>query len=181
MSNIIIGNIISFIGAIFLSTSCVLKNRKLIFYFQAINCFILAVASVFFYAYAGIAALITSGIRNIVVAHDKYTTKLMYIFLALTVILGIVTNNRGIIGLIPVIATVQYTVCLKIFKTLLLTRISIWINTALWIVYSFIIMDYSTCFMDSISLITVTFSLITLLIQLKKENHLTFNIGFNGL
>ena len=169
MTNIIIGNIISFVGAIFLSTSCVLKNRKLIFYFQAINCFILAVASVFFNAYAGIATLIISGMRNIIVAHDKYNAKLMYVFLILTFIIGIATNNRGLIGLIPVIATIQYTICLKVFKTLMLTRISIWVNTALWVVYSFIIMDYSTCFMDSISLVTVTFSLFSLIIHTRKK------------
>lgn len=167
MTNIVIGNIISFIAAIFMAISCAVKNRKFIFYLQALNCFILAVASVFFGAYAGITTLLISTVRNIIVAHDKYTKPVMYVFLVLTVVLGIFANNRGFTGLLPVIATVQYTLCLNLFKGLLSTRICIFINTAIWVTYSFIIKDFSTACMDGISLVTITVAILTML--LKKD------------
>ncbi len=165
MTNIIIGNIISFIAAIFMAISCAVKKRKTIFYLQALNCFVLAVASVFFGAYAGITTLIISTLRNLIVAHDKYTKPVMYVFLVLTVILGVIANNRGFIGLLPVIATVQYTLCLNLSKGLLFTRISIFVNTAIWVTYSFIIRDFSTACMDSISLVTVTVAIITMIFK----------------
>ncbi len=165
MTNIVIGNIISFIAAIFMAISCTVKNRKTIFYLQALNCLVLAVASLFFGSYAGITTLLISTVRNIIVAHDKYTKPVMYIFLILTVLLGVFANNRGFTGLLPVIATVQYTLCLNLFKGLFLTRISIFVNTALWVTYSFIIRDFSTACMDSISLITVTVAIFTMIFK----------------
>ena len=48
MNNILIGNIISFTGAVFLAVSCVVKSRKQIFVLQFLNCAFLAVASYFY-------------------------------------------------------------------------------------------------------------------------------------
>lgn len=167
MNNIIIGNCISLVAAVFMAVSCAVKNNKTIFYLQAANCLILAVASVFFGAFAGVTTLLVSAVRNIVVAHGKYTKPVMYLFLVITVILGLITNNRGFIGLLPVIATVQYTICLNLLRGLFLTRITIFVNTLLWVIYSFIIRDFSTACMDSISLITVTVVIVHMVV--KKE------------
>ena len=45
MTNLIIGNIISFISAVFLGMSCYAKERKKIFRLQLLNCFTYGVAS----------------------------------------------------------------------------------------------------------------------------------------
>lgn len=73
MNNILIGNIISFTGAVFLAVSCVVKSRKQIFVLQFLNCAFLAVASYFFNAYATITTLIICCIRNIFIMRDKFT------------------------------------------------------------------------------------------------------------
>jgi len=51
MSNILIGNIISFAAAVFLAVSCVVKDRKQVFILQFMNCAVLALASYFFGSY----------------------------------------------------------------------------------------------------------------------------------
>ena len=50
---LIIGNGISFVAAIFMVASCVVKRKRTIFLCQFLECALLAVASVFFGALAG--------------------------------------------------------------------------------------------------------------------------------
>ena len=108
-------------------------------------------------------------IRNVFIAYDKYTDKIMYIFAVLTLIFGVVTNNRGVVGLLPVIATLLYTVTLKFTKSIVGIKLCILLNTAIWVAYSFIIQDYPTGISDSIVLITTTVSLTAYIITNKKS------------
>ncbi|MCI1959714.1 MAG: YgjV family protein [Clostridia bacterium] len=157
---LIIGNILSFIAALFTLASCWTKKRDNVFYFQFVECSVLAVASYFFGAYAGITTLAISAVRNLTVAREKYTFPVMIVFTALVVIAGVAANNRGFIGLIPVIATVQYTVCSYTIKGIKGTKYSIAANVFMWFVYSFAIFDISTGVMGVINFICVIVSLI---------------------
>ncbi|RGD74112.1 YgjV family protein [Anaerofustis stercorihominis] len=160
MNNIIIGNIISFIAALFMISSCIVNDRSRVFMLQFFNSFLLGIASWFFASYAGIAALLISSVRNFIVSKDKFTKNVMIVFLILSVTLGVAVNNRGFIGLIPIIATVQYTLCSYYVKGVKETRYSIWANLFMWIVYSFSILDFSTALSDSTTLIINTISII---------------------
>ncbi len=159
MTNIVIGNIISFIAAVFLAVSCVVKDRKQIFVLQFLNCAVLAVASYFFGAYAAISTLSLCCIRNIFIMRDKYSVKVMTIIVILVIAAGLLTNNRGTIGLLPVIATVEYTICCHFITDVAKTRLSILVNEVIWVVYSFLIMDFSTAVTDVIVIIVDIYAL----------------------
>lgn len=159
MSNILIGNIISFAAAIFLAVSCVVKSRKQIFILQFMNCAVLAVASYFFGSYAAITTLALCCIRNIFIMKDKFSVPVMTVILILVIACGILTNNRGIIGLLPVIATVEYTICCHYITDVGKTRISILVNEAIWIIYSFLVLDFSTAITD---IIVVTVDIVSI-------------------
>ena len=53
MSQILIGNIISFVSAMFMAASCLADTKYKIFFYQVLECLVLAVASVFFGSLAG--------------------------------------------------------------------------------------------------------------------------------
>ena len=142
--NIIIGNIISFTAAVFLVVSCVMKSRKGVFIMQFMNCALLAVASYFFGSYAAITTLVLCCVRNIFIMKDRFTRPVMTVITILVIVFGVMTNNRGIIGLMPVFATVEYTMCCHFILDVRKTKISILFNESIWIVYSFLISDYST-------------------------------------
>ena len=167
---ILIGNALSFLAAMFLFLSSILKRKDKIFIFQFFECVTLAVASFFFGAYAGISTLLLSAVRNVLIAKNKFGKTLMYVFLLLTLILGIITNNRGAVGLMPVIATIQITVCGCVFEGIIETKISIAVNTVIWVVYSFIIKDYSTGIIDSIVLAAAIVSTVKFIRQSRKYN-----------
>lgn len=167
---ILIGNALSFLAAMFLFLSSILKRKDKIFIFQFFECVTLAVASFFFGAYAGISTLLLSAVRNVLIAKNKFGKTLMYVFLLLTLTLGIITNNRGAVGLMPVIATIQITVCGCVFEGIIETKISIAVNTVIWVVYSFIIKDYSTGIIDSIVLAAAIVSTVKFIRQSRKYN-----------
>lgn len=153
MENLIIGNIISFISAIFLGISCYAKDRKKIFTFQLFNCATYAAASYFFGTYAAITSLALCSLRSILIMKDKYTKTSAYILAASVIVLGLITNNRGFVGLLPVIASVEYNLCCYYITDPHLTRYSILINELIWVIYAFIIKDFSTGISDIIIMI----------------------------
>ncbi len=165
---LVIGNIISFVASMFLLLSCVFKKRNLVFLCQFFECSLLALASIFFESYAGMTTLILCATRNIVIAKDKYTNKIMWLFLVLTAFFGVLSNNRGVVGLLPVIATIFYTLSTYLFKGIMATKVNIFINTFLWVVYSVLIKDYSTTVSNSVVLITVSVSMLSMVIANKK-------------
>ena len=107
----IIGNILSFFAALFMVASCVVKRKQAVFFCQFLECALLAVASVFFGSLAGMTTLVLSAVRNLVVAKGRYTKPVMVAFVILTIVAGLLANTRGLVGLLPVLATVEYTIC----------------------------------------------------------------------
>ena len=85
------------------------------------------------------------------------------------VVFGVWANNRGLIGLIPVVATVEYTICCHYVKEIKAVKCSIFVNTFLWVFYSFAIMDFSTGFTDATVLIIDAVSLARLRAGEKKQ------------
>lgn len=152
--NILIGNIISLIAAVFLAVSCTVKTRNKVFIMQFMNCALLAVASYFFGSYAAITTLVLCCIRNIFILKDKFTKPVMAVIITLVFIFGFMANNRGIVGLMPVFATVEYTLCCHFIRDVKKTRISVLFNESIWLIYSFLVRDYSTAMTD-IAVITV--------------------------
>lgn len=156
MKAIIIGNIISLCAAGFMVASCLVSDKRRVFLFQFLECSILAVASVFFGSLAGATTLILGALRNLVVARDKFTKPVMWFFLILVTVAGLWTNTKGLVGLLPVIATVEYTFCCYYVTGDRETKYSIFVNVLLWVIYSFLILDFSTAISDSIVLLVDT-------------------------
>lgn len=151
--NIFIGNIISLTAAGFMISSGVMKDRNRLFLFQTINALLLILASLFFKSYAGIAALTATAVRNYAIYKDVYNKKVMTVCFVFTVLFGLLFNNRGLLGILPIIATGEYTVCSYYFKSIKETKISLIINLSLWVIYSFCIFDFSTALTDFMTVV----------------------------
>lgn len=173
--DIVVGNIISLIAAFFMIVSCVTKVRSRVFYLQFIQCVMLSVSSYCLGSYAGIVACLVSAMRSLVVAKGYFNKHMMQLFLLISVGLGIAVNNRGVIGLLPMIANVQFTLCCYLFTSIKGTRYSIWVNLILWITYSFMVLDFSTAICDCVVLIINTITIIKMkkeeISNRKKEQH----------
>lgn len=166
---VLVGNVISFIAALFMAVSCVVKERSNVFHLQFIQCVLLAVSSWFFMSNAGIVANLIASVRNLLISKGKFTKTVAVGILIISVIFGTVFNNRGIIGLLPMLANIQFAVCCYFFTGLKGTKYSIWVNVLIWIIYSFLVMDFSTGISDSIILIITTITIVNLHKEEKRK------------
>ncbi len=169
MTNLIIGNIISLVAALFMAASCCVNDHRKVFTYQAVECALICVASVFFGSWAGVTTMALSATRNYLVSRDKFSHNLMLLFLVLVVALGLLANNRGLMGLIPIVATVEYTICCHYVKGIKAVKCSIFVNTLMWVVYSFMIMDFSTGLTDLTVLVIDVVSILRLHVAEKEQ------------
>ena len=140
--NIIIGNGISFVAGIFLLVSCIVNDEKTAYKYQFIEAFTLMISSVFFFSWTGVLTMGVAAARNLLVYKDRLTLRLTIFFLIFTVVFGFLINTLGIIGLLPVMAIVQITICNYCLKTIEHIKMSFIVNLLFYIVYFYAICDY---------------------------------------
>ena len=164
--NLLIGNGISFIAGIFLIISYCVNDVKKAYKHQFLNAFILAISSVFFFSWTGVVTMLVAALRNLFVYYDRLTKNWMIFFLVITVILGVYVNNLGLVGLLPVFAVIEITLCNFFLKDIKYLKIGFIVNSAIYILYFLAIFDISSVVMESI---TELIGLISLIHLIRRE------------
>ena len=165
--NIVIGNLISLIGGIFIILSMWVNDEKKAYLYQFLNAFLLTISSVFFFSWTGVVTMAIAASRNAMVYNDKLTRRWTYFFIVVSVVLGLIVNNRGIIGLLPVIAIVEITICNFRLKSIKYIKIGFIVNSVFYIIYFLAIWDFASA---AIECITISVGLISLFRLILKEN-----------
>lgn len=98
----------------------------------------------------GIIYLILSLIRNILVYTKHFREWHAYLFSVLVVAVGLMVNNRGFLGLLPLIATVELTLANYYARRVVFIKASLWINTVIWMIYSYLIFDFAAGIMQTV-------------------------------
>lgn len=161
--NIIVGNGISFVAGIFLIVSYYVNDVKKAYKYQFLNAFVLTISSVFFLSWTGVTTLAIASARNAMVYKERLTLNWTIFFLVISVVSGVLVNSRGFIGLLPVIAIVQITLCNYLLKSIKSIKLSFIINSLLYIVYFFAILDFTSAAAEIITVAIGTISLIKLI------------------
>lgn len=162
MNRIFIGNCISFLASIFLVMSCWVNTKKKAYLFQVLEALTLCVSSVFFMAWTELSTLTLSTVRNALVMTDHYNKKLMWVFCVLIVALGLPVNNLGLIGLLPIIATVILAICNYYLKDIRAIKWSFFFNCVMWGIFSLAIKDYVSAITQVISCTVAVLSILRL-------------------
>ena len=110
MNRILLGNLISFLASLMLTAGCLMKDPKKVYAMQVAENLTLVVSSVCFGSWSGITTLLISTVRNVLLVKGHFDKKRMYLFSVLVTVCGLAVNNKGWIGLLPVLATVILTV-----------------------------------------------------------------------
>lgn len=165
--NIIVGNIFSFIASCFLVYSCITSSRKKAYFFQMMESVMLCFSSVCFGMWAGLVTLIISIVRNLLVVFDKLDAHKIVICTISVFVFGVIINDKGLIGLMPVIGTIQLTLCSFYIKNLIGTKLSFLCNIIIWAVYSLLIYDFAAGLTQFVIAVITIFSIIN---TYKKES-----------
>jgi len=142
MIDIVLGNICSIGAMLSDSYSGTRKTKKEMLLAQSVSQIFYLASSIILKGYSAAAQNVVSIFRNIAVAYDKETKILEYIFIVLPVILGVVFNNRGLIGLLPVFANLEYVLAMVYAKNdSQKLKIAFIVNCALFSVFNFYILN----------------------------------------
>lgn len=91
----------------------------------------------------------------------------LIIYSILNVGIGYAVNTKGLIGLLPAIAGVEYAIFLYKTKSAQVMRYALIINLLMWVVYDFLVMSYPMFIMDIIIIIVTTINAI----RFKREKN----------
>ena len=104
--------------------------------------------------------------RNAMVYYDRLTFVWTMFFIAVSVVLGLSVNTLGLVGLLPIIAIIQLSLCNYYLKTIKPIKISFIVNSAIYVVYFLAIWDISSAGIESF---TALVGLVSLFRLLKSE------------
>ena len=166
--NIVIGNVISLIAGIFIIISMWVNDEKQAYKHQFLNAFILMISSVFFLSWTGVVTMAIAASRNLMVYKDRLTFHWTVFFIVISIVLGVLVNTMGFVGLLPIIAIVQITLCNYYLKTIKKIKIGFIVNSAIYIVYFLAIWDFASAAIESFTAMVGVVALARLIMSKDK-------------
>ena len=114
--NLIIGNVCSLLAMVTDSISSTRKTAKGVLLVQSLSQLIYFIGTVVLKGYSGAVQNAVSILRNFVAIRDIRNKYVEWALVGLGVVLGLAFNNLGFMGLLPVIANLQYTIAVFRFQ-----------------------------------------------------------------
>ena len=147
---LILGNIFSLLSATCIAVSVIKKSKNDLIWWQIIDVIFCILSNIALYTYAALTTNSVSLIRNILAYKGKLTKNLTWILLILCVVAGLWANNRGIIGLFPIIASASYTIFMFTTKNEQQMRWALVSNLILWFIHDIYVQAYPSALTDVI-------------------------------
>lgn len=142
------GNIFSLMSAICIAVSVLKKNKNDLIWWQVIDVIFCILSNIALYTYAALTTNSIALIRNILAYKNKLTKNITLLLFILCIIVGLWANNRGIIGLFPIIASASYTVFMFTTKNEQQMRWALVSNLILWFVHDIYVQAYPSALTD---------------------------------
>lgn len=153
MTNIIIGNIVALIASLLMVYTGLIKKKEKIIYVQTIQIFLFTLSNLILGGITGAIINIISCIRNILCYKEKLNTIAKILIIVSSISLSLTFNTLGIIGILPVIASVIYTLCMNT-KHIIKFKFLLILTTTLWLIYDIYIKSFSSAIFDFLNIIT---------------------------
>lgn len=158
MANVIIGNVIAFIGSVLLIYSGIIKEKKKIIYVQTVQTGLFALSNAILGGITGIITNIVDCIRNILCYKEKLGLKEKIILMTISIVLSLYFNNLGIIGTLPLMSTILYIIFIDT-KNVIKFKLILIITSVLWFIYSMVIKSYASAIFNILNMITNSISI----------------------
>ena len=169
MDIVLIANIISFVGAVIMVISGLLKTKRTILIAQNVQFSIQAVGNIMLGGYSGAAINLISIVRNVFCVFVPFTWLWKIVFIVLQVGLTVWVNGLALIGLLPLAAACLFTVFLDTKNDVLL-KVVLTVAQMMWAVYDFSIRNYAFFVFD---ILTILSNLIGIFLLIRKGGSLT--------
>ena len=144
MLSLIVGNIFSLLSATCIAISVLKKNKKDLIWWQIIDAVFSILSNIALYTYAALTTNFVAVIRNILAYNNKLTKSITGVLVLLCIIAGFFANNRGVIGILPVVASAGYTIFMFTTKNEQQMRWALIFNLTLWFIHDVYVQAYPT-------------------------------------
>ncbi|MBQ7332805.1 MAG: YgjV family protein [Clostridia bacterium] len=160
LQRIVIGNIISLTASFFLFSGSITEKVKSVYLFGIFECIFLFIAQLFFGQGAAAVSLLIAAFRNLLLFLERYTRPFFITVFLATLFLGLFFNTGGTLGLLPLFATLIFTVTTYCAKEYIKVKLSLLLNLVLWTLYSLLILDLSSTVINITSSVLTVFSIL---------------------
>ena len=166
---ILLGNIVAFSGCIIMVLIGFVKEKKKILLLQCVQCAFMGTGNLLL---GGVSGFISNGVsivRNLVLLKYENTPVLKIGFIAVQVLLTVLTGDGSMIQWLPVIATVIFVCCFDL-KNVVAFKSVLTIGQSLWLIYDLFYYNYVAVVFDMMTLISTVIG-IRMLLKENKEKH----------
>lgn len=168
MTQVLIGNIIAFVGSMLMVFAGLQKEKKKILFVQIIQIALFVISNLVLGGYTGAIINVLNCARDILCYKEKMGTKVKIVIIILAVALSLAFNNMGLIGLFPLIAAVIYIIFMNT-KDVVKFKILISFSLVMWLIYDLCIKSYTSSAFDFMSLIANIVAIGLILRKKKKQ------------
>ncbi|MBR5502076.1 MAG: YgjV family protein [Oscillospiraceae bacterium] len=166
MIGIVIGNVASLLATITDSISATRKTTKGMLLMQMLSQSIFTVAALALKGYSGAVQNVVGILRNLVAISGKTFKGAEWVFAGLGVVFGLYFNNLGVVGLLPILAGLEYSLAVFRFKDdERALKVAFIVMNVLFVIYNCFVFNV----VGAISSTVVVVSTIAYLVKNKKS------------
>ncbi len=160
-TTIIIGNIFSLCAMISDSISGTRKEHREIMAVQIASQFFYGASSIVLKGYSSTAQNVVAVFRNFTAMRNVKSKVLEWALILAGVVLGVIFNNRGLLGWLPIIANLEYSISVfKLKDNEKALKLAFIINMIMYAVFSAVIMNFVGVLSCSVVAVTTAVSMI---------------------
>ena len=158
---VIIGNLFSLCAMVSDSVSGTRKKHSEIMAVQIVSQFFYAASSIALKGYSSTAQNVVAVFRNLAAMRNIKSKVLEWALILAGVALGIAFNNRGLLGWLPIIANLEYSISVfRLKDNERALKLAFIVNMIMYAVFSVVIMNYVGAVSCTVIAVTTALSLL---------------------
>ena len=158
-------NIIDFFAAMIQIGTGAVKKKSKILILQIVQLLMQGVAMLLLGGVTGAVSNVLSCVRNYICYKEKLNLPWKIFFIVASVVMTILLNNQGILGMIPAAVCIVYILFMDV-KDAVKFKILVMLTFIPWLIYHFILGSYTGAASDAA---TIVANIVTI-IKMRKEN-----------
>ena len=160
-TSIIIGNLFSLCAMISDSISGTRKKHSEIMAVQIVSQFFYGASSIVLKGYSSTVQNVVAVLRNLAAMKNVKSKVLEWGLILAGVVLGVVFNNRGLLGWLPIVANLEYSIAVFKWKeNEKALKLAFIVNMVMYAVFSLVIMNYVGTLSRTVIAVTTAISLL---------------------
>ena len=168
MSTVVLANIVSFVGCILMVSIGFIKNREKILIVQCIQLLIMGISNLILGGITAFVANMLSVVRNVYSLRCSFTLPVKLLFITAQIIIAVPFNELGLLGWLPIIAAVSFTMFLDVEDEIMLKLVIIF-GSVMWLIFDLSLRNYTAFTFDIFTILSTCIG-IWRLVRDRKSN-----------